>query len=165
MEGESGTWLWTLLIVSVVIGRELTIPSFSIRNVCSASSFKLYPCVFRRAFRMLLAVLICRFHTPRMRLAVGGFLIDVNQSVPCLCRYCDIWLWSISWKAFWSSLTAPTKLVPLSDLISWMLPCLPINLLNESIKESVSNEYAISMGIARLHKQVNITPYLSNAFL
>ena len=102
LEGESGTWLWTLLIVSIVIGRELTIASTYMSNVCSASSFKLLPCDFRSTFRMLLAVLICRSHTPPMWVAVGCFLIHVIQLASCLCRYCDIWLWSISWKALQS---------------------------------------------------------------
>ena len=165
LEGESGTWLWTSLIVSVVISHELTIASTYISNVCSASSFKLLLYIFRSAFRMLLAVLICHSHTPPMWLAKGGFLIHVIQLALCLCRYFYIWLWPISWKAFWSSLIAPTKLVPLSDLIKPMFPCLPLNLLNESIKESVYNDCATSMWIARLYKQVNITPYLFNSFL
>ena len=47
LEGESGTWLWTLLIVTVVIGRELTIASTSISNVYSASSLKIFLCVLK----------------------------------------------------------------------------------------------------------------------
>ena len=64
LEGKSGTRLWKSLIVSVVIGCELTIALASISNVCSALLFKLLPCVFRSAFRMLLSVLISRTHNP-----------------------------------------------------------------------------------------------------
>ena len=75
-----------LLIVSVVIGRELTIASTFISNVCSASSFKLLLCVFRSSYRMLLAVPICCSHTPPMGLAVGGFLILLSN---WLCVFVD----------------------------------------------------------------------------
>ena len=43
-------------------------------------------------------------------------------------------------RPFAAPLIVPTKLVPLSDLIRWMLSRLPIYLLNESVKESVSND-------------------------
>ena len=164
MERESGTWLWTSLTVSAVIARELTIASTSI-NVCGDSLFKLLPGVFKSVVRIVLAVLIYRSQTPSMWLALGGFLIHISQSPTCVCRYCDNWLWYISWKAFQSSLMAPKKLVLLSDLIRRMLPRLPINLLNKGIKESVFNDCATSVWIAQLHMHVNITLYLFNSFL
>ena len=98
-------------------------------NVSSTSLFKLH-----------LAVLICCSNTPPMWLVVGGFLIHVIQWAQCICRYSDIWLWSIFWKAYQSSLIAPIKLVPLSDLIRQMLSWFPVNRLNESVKESVSKD-------------------------
>ena len=102
--------------------------------------------------------------TQPMWLALGRFLFHVIQSAPCVYRYCDILLWFISWKAFWSLLIAATVLVPLSDLIRQMLPRLPIYRLRKSIKEPVPKECSISMWTARLHKQINITSYLFNSF-
>ena len=147
-----------MFIVSVVIDRELTISSTSISNLCNALLFKLLLGVLRSAFRMVLAVLICCSQTLPTWLAVGEFLTYVIQLALCVWRYCYIWLWFISWKAFQSLLIAPTKLVPLWDLIRQMLPRLPINLLNESINESVSTT-------AWLHKHINTTPYLFYSFL
>ena len=49
LEVESGMWLWTSLIVSVAIGRVLTIPLTSIINMCPVSLSKLLLCVLRNA--------------------------------------------------------------------------------------------------------------------
>lgn len=133
--------------------------------MCSASLFKLLLFVLRAPFRKLLAVRIYHSKTSPMWLAVGRFLIHIIQLALCVCRFCDIWLWSNSWKAFESSLIAPSKLFQLSDFIRWMLLVLPVNFLNKNIKESVSKECAISMWIERLQKQTKITPSLFNSFL
>ena len=149
-EDKSGTWLWMLLIVSVVIVHKLTIAVTSISNMCSASLFKLLLFPLKTPFRMILAVRIYHSKTSPMWLAVVRFLIHIIQLPLCVCRFWDIWLWSNSWKAFQSSLIAPTKLFPLSDFIRWMLLSLPVNFLNKNVKESVFEECAISVWIARL---------------
>ena len=117
LKGGNGTLIWTSLIVSVVFSCEVTIASPSISNMCSISVFELL-CVLRSAFRMLRAVRIL-FPNPT-HVICFGWVSDPYYSISsvCVCRYYDIWLWFISWKASQSSLLAATKLVPLSDLIT-----------------------------------------------
>ena len=156
--------LLTSLMVSVVIGLEFTIASTSTSNVCNDSSSKLFPCVLTKASRIPLAVLIYLSQTPPKWLAVGGLLIQVIQSSRCICKYSFILLWFMSWKNFRNSLTAPTNLLPLSDLIRRMYPLLPINLCDVSKRESVSREWATSIWVARLQRHVNMTPSRFNSF-
>ena len=58
-----------------------------------------------------------------------------------------------------SSLCAPTRLLPPSDLINFTGPLRAINLRNARIKESVLRSFVISRCMALTVKQVNITPY------
>ena len=67
--------LLTLLMVSVVIGLELTIASTSTSRACNDSSSKHFPCVLTKAFSVPLAVLIYLSRTSPMRLAVRALLI------------------------------------------------------------------------------------------
>ena len=53
----------------------------------------------------------------------------------------------------------PTELVPLPDLISLTFPLRPINIRKHIMKQSVLREFAASVWIARLEKQVNNVPY------
>ena len=56
----SDTKLVTSLITSVVSGRELTIASTSVNNVCKDASVKLSPCLFNNELKIFWAVLISR---------------------------------------------------------------------------------------------------------
>ena len=150
--------LLTSLMVSVVIGLEFTIASTSTSSVWVDSLYKIFPYVLNKAFRIPLTVLICLSQTPPLRLAVGGLFIQIIQSAPCIYKYLLILLWFMSWKDFRNSLTAPMKLIPLSELICQMLPLFPINLGTVSKKRSVSREWATSKGIARLQRHVNMIP-------
>ena len=125
--------LLTSLMFSVVIGLEFTIASTSTGSEYNKSWSKLFPCVVTKAFRIPLAVLICLSQTPPMWFTVGGLLIQVIQSAPCICKYLFILLWFMSWKDFRNSLTAQTKLFPLSDLICRRLSLLPINQQKKSL--------------------------------
>ena len=62
-------------------------------------------------------------------------------------------------KALVCSAEAPRKFVPLSDLISLTFPLRPINLRKHIRKQSVLKEFAASIQIARLDRQVNNVPY------
>ena len=67
--------LLTLLMVSIVIGLELTIASTSTSRACNDSSSKLFPWVLTKAFSIPWAILIRLSLTSPMRLAVRGLLI------------------------------------------------------------------------------------------
>ena len=56
-------------------------------------------------------------------------------------------------------LLPPTKLVPLSDCITFMCPRLEMNLLSASKNKSVDRSPANSMSIALVVRHVNKTPY------
>ena len=138
LAGDKGMSLLSSLMVSVVIGLEFTIASTSTSSVWVDSLYKFFPCVLTKAFRIPLAVLICLSQTPPMWLVVRGLFIQIIQSHPCICKYLLILLWFMSWKDFQNSLTAPMKLLPLSEqmlpLIRRMFPLLPINLCNVTKK-------------------------------
>ena len=57
---------------------------------------KLFPCVLIKVLRIPLTVLICLSQTTPMWLSVGGFLIQVIQSTPCICQYSFLLLWFMS---------------------------------------------------------------------
>ena len=59
-----------------------------------------------------------------------------------------------------SSLSAPMKLLPLSEYIDQTSPYLAISCLSAKINESVSKENVTSIWTALLVMQVNIAPYL-----
>ena len=121
-------------MVSVIIVPEFTMTSTSTSSVCNDSSSKIFPCVLTKPFIIPLALLVCLFQTPPMWLVIGRFLIQVSQSDSCICKFWFILLWFMYSKIFHNSLTAPTKLLPLPDLIWQMLPLLPINFCNVSKK-------------------------------
>ena len=96
---------------------------------------------------------------PPMCKAPGGFFCHLTQSVPLFSRCCLIWSWFISSKAFFNSLDAPRKLVPLSDLMDCTVPRLEINLLRAWMKEYVTIAFTTSMWTVLLGKQVNKAQY------
>ena len=57
-------------------------------------------------------------------------------------------------KALVSSAEAPTNFVPLSDLISLTFPLRPINLRKHKRKQLVLREFAASILMAQLDRQV-----------
>ena len=113
---------------SVVSGLELIASTSTIR-ICNDSAVKLLPWVFSNEFRIEWA-LICCSQTPRILLACGGLLFRIIQSQPFSSEKSPIFFWSISWKAHISSVDAPTKLVPLPDLIILTIPLTQWNILN-----------------------------------
>ena len=96
---------------------------------------------------------------PPMCEASDGFFCHLTQSVPLFSRCSLICSRSISSKAFFDSLDAPTKLLPLSDLMNHSAPCLAINLLRAWMKESVSTAFVTSTWTALFAKQVNRAQY------
>ena len=94
---------------------------------------------------------ICRSQTPPKLLSVAGFLI---QSMFSLSSSALIFSPSISWTAAFNSFSAPTKLVPWSLRSSLMGPFRQVKLRNACKNESVPMEWATSICIARLAKQV-----------
>ena len=116
--GLRGIRLLTSLSKSVVKGQEFTIASTSTNSAHTDLLPRIAPWVFRGDSKILLADLICFSHTPPMLLAVGRFLfLDIHS--PLLS--CINWLFFFMvhfCEIFVSSAEAPTKFVPLSDLIS-----------------------------------------------
>ena len=103
--------------------------------------------------------------TPLTWLASVAFLDHISQSTPVFVRKCWIYWWFISWKASFNSLLAPTKVVPLSDVIILTLPRLAMNFFGAKINESVCIEFVISICTALLARHVNIAPYYFSSFL
>ena len=100
-----------------------------------------------------------------MWLPEGWLFFHVIQSVSPFWRMCDILSTSISEKALWSSDLAPTKLVPLSHLISLMFPQCSINLLSAWMNQRVSMFCTTSKCTVQLERQVNSIPYCFISFL
>ena len=102
-------------IISTVIGQEFRIPSTSVISVRRDSLSRLFPCVFNIDARIARAERICLSQTPPMWLANGGFLCHFIQSPPMPSMNDWILLSFISEYAFFSSLLATMKLLPLSE--------------------------------------------------
>ena len=116
----------------------------------------------KRAFITLRTDRICRSHTPPKLLAFAGFFI---QSIPSLSKSAFILSSSISSTAFFSSFSAPIKLVPRSLRSSLTAPLRQMNQRRACMNESVSIECATSICMARLAIHVNSAPYRLTSFL
>ena len=135
------------------------VASVSVITFLRFSSFKLEPCVFSSPSRIARADRIWHSQMPPMYEAPGEFFCHLTQSVSLSSRCCLICSWFISSKAFFNPLDAPTKLIPLSDLMNHIVLCLEINLLRVWMKESVSIAFTSSMWTALCAKQVNRAQY------
>ena len=115
LAGANGWKLLGSFIISTVRGREFRIPSTSVISVRRASLSRLFPWVFNIDARIGYAERICVSQTPPMWLANGGFLCHFIQSLPMPSM--NYWILSsfISEYAFFSSLSAPMKLLPMSE--------------------------------------------------
>ena len=164
LAGDRGRLLLRSLMVSVVINLEFTAVYTLTCSICNDSLSKLFPCVLIKVLRIPLTFLICLSQTTPMWLSVGGFLVQLIQSTPCISQYSFVLLWFMSWKDFYNSLTASAKLLLLSDLICRMPPLLPINDCSVIKKETVSSEKVVSIWIAFLQGHVNMNPYRFNSF-
>ena len=127
------------------MGLVLTITSTSARNMWSNSSFRLVPCIFSSATKIERADLIWGSYTPPILLAVGGFLFHWLYCPPCSSINSLIFLWFISENALFSSALAPTKVVPLSVLMTRKLPLLDTNLRSACMKASIDSEFIDSI--------------------
>ena len=61
--------------------------------------------------------------------------------IPFPVRFLLTVLWSIFFVACFNSFEAPTKYIPLSDLIMFTLPLLEMNLLSASMNASVKRDH------------------------
>ena len=127
--------------------------------VCKNSSRRLARWAFRRDSKIFLSNLICLSHTPTMLLAVGGFLFNDIPSPPLSSINWLIFWWFISVKDLVSSAEGPTKLVPLSDLISLTFPLWPVNLGKHIRKQKVLKEFVALVWVAWLDRRVSNVPY------
>ena len=137
------------------------IDSTSHIRVCKDSSSKRLPCSRSRVSRIRRVVRICLSQTAPIWLAAGGLNF---QSMFCWRSFSVISFWSISLIASRSSRLAPTKLVPLSLLISRTWPRRVMRRRSAWRKESVSREWATSIWTALLTRHVNSAPYLLRSF-
>jgi len=140
---------------TVVMGRSFMIASTSQKSVASPSSSSFCSCV--RALRMRLTVLICLSQIPPWWEPAGGLNIQFISSLRSLFWIC---VWFNSCIASFSSRSALTKLVPLSDLMTLTGPLLAMNLLMALMQESELRLCASSRWTALMFRQVKITPYL-----
>ena len=113
--------LLTSLIIPVVINFEFNIAPTLTSNVCKDRGINVF---------LILAVLICLYQTPLHVNCCWGLLIHIIQSAPYICKYLFVLLWFTFWMDFCNSFIAPTKLLPLLDLIFRILPLLPKKLFN-----------------------------------
>ena len=158
-------WLLTSLSKSVVKGRDFTIASASTSSVCKDSSLRLAPLVFRRDPKIFLADLVCLSHTRPMLLAAGQVSFSGHSLIAIILhKLVIIFWWFLSVKALVSSAGAPTKFVSLSDLISLTFPFQPICFYKHTRKQSVVREFAASIWMALLDRQVNSVLYRFSSF-
>ena len=137
----------------LVSGRLLRIDSTSERSVLKPSSVKV--CSLRRPAKIRRIDLINLSQEPPWWEAAGVLKV---QSMLLWRRNDDILDWFHPRIASRSSRSAPTKFVPLSDLIDLTWPRRAMNLLRAFTKASVSKDTAISMCTARVTRHVKRTP-------
>ena len=125
--GDWGISLLTSLNVSTVKGLEFIIASVSMISVLRFPSFKIEPCVFSSASRIVSAERIWCSYMPPMCEASDGFFCHLTQSVPLFSRCCLICSRSISSKAFFWFTGCSYKIAP----ITWP---------NKSFSSSSSNK-------------------------
>ena len=130
----------------LVRGRPLSTDSTSARRVLSPSPSK--TCSFVSPSKMRRVDRIRRSQAPPWWDALGALKHQVTSFWRRKASTCA---WFHSCIACLSSLCAPTKLVPLSDRISFTWPRRATNLLNTLMKDGVSKEVAISMWTTPFH--------------
>ena len=123
------TILLTSPILSQVIGFGLVIPLISTSTVLKIHHGDFHH-VFSRATRMLLADLICRSHTPPILFAFVGLYLQIKHSPPSFMKKPLIFFLSISLNVLFSSVLAPTKLLPLLLRIILIFPLLMMSFLS-----------------------------------
>lgn len=112
-------------------------------------------CCFKTEVRLFLTSLMNLSQTPLWWAPKGGLNVHF---IPSVKRVFWIFWWFSSFKASCSSLWAPMKFVPQSVLILKTDPLLQMNLNIAFMHESVVRKFAISRCIARLTRQVKMTP-------
>ena len=106
--------------------------------------------------KFALLIFIGTSQCPPIQGLLGG--LNVQIKLTCLWTNFDITLGSIR-IASSGSFYAPSKLVPLSDLICLIFPRRAIKWRKDKIKESLVRSPTISECMARVIMRVNITPY------
>ena len=118
---------------------------------------RLAPRVFRRDSKIFLAVLIYLSHIPPMLLAAVGFLfLDIHSPPLSYMNWLIFWYF-VSMKALVSSAEAPTKLVPLSGLVSLTFPFSPINLHRHIINQSILSSISMDGSSGQTSKQFSVS--------
>ena len=107
-------------------------------------------------FKVLFTNFIGTSQSPSSQGLLDG--LNVQIKLTCLWTNFDITLGSIR-IASSGSFYAPSKLVPLSDLICLIFPRRAIKWRKDKIKESLVRSPTISECMARVIMRVNITPY------
>lgn len=107
-------------------------------------------------FKVLFTNFIGTSQSPSSQGLLDG--LNVQIKLTCLWTHFDITLGSIR-IASSGSFYAPSKLVPLSDLICSIFPRGAIKWRKDKIKESLVRSPTISKCMARVIMQVNISPY------
>ena len=108
------------------------------------------------AFKVRFTNFIGTSQCPPIQGLLGG--LNVQIKLTCLWTNFDITLGSIK-IASSGSFYAPSKLVPLSDLICLIFPRRAIKWRKDKIKESLVRSPAISKCMVRVIMRVSITPY------
>ena len=143
------------LLHTSMVSSEFINASTSLIAVCSSSSVS--PAFPTTAFRVFLATLTCDSNTPPKGDPSGGFQFYLILPLEALSAICS---WSIARTSSLSSLSAPTKFVPLSLVTSSGLPLVATIRLNAFRKYLVLNEHAISKCTTLVAEHVNRDKYL-----
>lgn len=126
----------------VVSGLELMMVLTSHNKVCKDSSSKQLPCSRRRVPRSLRAVLTCLSDSTHVTCCK---LVELPVNLLMVKLLSD--LIGVHFIESFGSLFAPTKLVPLSHLISRKGPQRAIKRQSTLRKQSVSSEFATSINV------------------
>ena len=134
-----------------------TIVGYMYKHLNLPNDNYLQPLLSNCVNNIALADLICFPHAHSIWLAAGGF--HINQSAPCFFKNDSTCLGSISRNAFLNSLSAATKLLPLSDLKYLKFPIWVMNGLKDWMNEFAHIWSPTSMWIVLMVRHVNMIPY------
>ena len=142
------------LLASLLIGVNIA-SNASQRNVDKHSSVNNLSQII--TFRECFMDLTRGFHILPIQGLTGGLNFHfIPFAVRCLLTKFG----SMFFMACFNSFEAPTKFVPLSDLIMFTFPLLEMNLLNASMNASIESSPTISRWTALVVKEVNRAIYL-----
>ena len=136
--GDNEISLLTSLRDSTVRDLELMIASVSATSVLNLSSLRMWPSVFSKPVRILLALWKWPSQTPSLCQEPGSIFVPSDLICSILQEIISYLFLIHFFQFFLSPFSVPANFFPLSHLIDLTLPHLAMNLCRGWIKESVS---------------------------